>query len=299
MNDIEKYIFDSLASGKGVNLPGIGFLYVGRQAAELLPKGKVRPPQNKVFFSEGTNPSFGSAESIPGYAAWLAESIQVSSNILEITGVGVLRGRVFYPSVELHGVLNPEDNSPVKAGHKAGKWKKVFVGVLVVGTAALVMWLVVSIDFWTRKESDPAQETIAYEEQRDASARGESTIAPAVAAEAEEEINIDKEAKLQEKSTEDIIQKNLEGYASEEAAASSKTYFLVAGVFAEQANADKMISADPLKIGSGNYSKMPFGDKTLVSAYSSHDKASVEKRRRELSTLNEALWIYERTKKQF
>lgn len=295
MNNIERTIFDILASGGGINLPGIGVLFVGRQGAELLEKGKVRPPQNKVFFKEAADSSFSSAESLSGYAQWLSAAKQ-KGNAIEIGGVGVLRGGVFYPSVELHKLLNPDNNEPVKARRKVGAGKKVMVGILVVGAAALVLWLVVSIDFWTRKETDPSADSIAYQEQRDASARGESTIAPAVAAEAEEEIDAAQAEKAQETAVEDVIQKQLEGYASTETA-SSDTYYLVAGVFSEAANADKMIAADPLKIGSGNYSEMPFGDKTLVSAYSSKDRAAVEKRRRELSSVDDALWIYERSKK--
>lgn len=297
MNNIEKTIFNSLASGKGINLPGVGTLYIGRQGAEFLDKGRVRPPQNKVFFSEGNNPAFGTVDKLPEYDKWLSEAKQMG-DVLEINGVGILRGGVFYPSVELHLILNPNGNEPVKAVHRTTTGKKVSVGLMVIGAAALVLWLVVSIDFWSRKDMDATQNVIAYEEQRDASARGESTIAPAIAAEAEEDIE-DKSVQaevVKEQSTEDVIQKQLESFASGETVA-AKTYFLVVGVFENSTNADKLITTDPLKIGSGNYSKMPFGDKTLVSAYSSNDKSVVEKRRRELSAIDETLWVYERTKK--
>ena len=92
----------------------------------------------------------------------------------------------------------------------------------------------------------------------------------------------------------DEIQRSLEEYASPNVA-SGPEFHLVAGVFSDPANADRLIAADPLGIGSANYRKVGFsGGKTLVSVFSSTDRAAVEARKRALAGVNNELWIYEK-----
>ena len=154
-----------------------------------------------------------------------------------------------------------------------------------------------------------------------ASSRGESTIAPAVAEEVKEETVADnrtvgtttgKNAETENRSAgtvatatdmengtandaiADEIQRSLEEYASPNVA-SGPEFHLVAGVFSDPANADRLIAADPLGIGSANYRKVGFsGGKTLVSVFSSTDRAAVEARKRALAGVNNELWIYEK-----
>lgn len=70
-------------------------------------------------------------------------------------------------------------------------------------------------------------------------------------------------------------------------------YLLVVGVFSTDANADKMISQDPVGSGPDAYRKYPFkGGKILVSVFASDDRSVVEKRRRELRAVAPEMWIY-------
>lgn len=292
MNAIEKKIFDTLVSGRGINLPGVGSLSVERYPAEFISKGSLKPPHNKVVFSSSVNVAFGSAGDEARYAEWLAEANR--DGVLEIKEVGVLRDGIFYPSVELHKMLNPGVPDALKVRRRASAGKKLLIALGVIAAAGVVLWLVVSIDSWTRRDmTGGKEESIALEEQRIASQQGEGTIAPVVAPEAEEIIAEQVAEKTDETTPEDIIQKGLENYTSAGNTASVQ-YSLVVGVFSTDKNADKLIASDPLHIGKESYKKMPFkGGKILVSAYSSTDKNQVDARRRELASINGDLWVYE------
>ena len=324
MNAIEKTIFDTLAAGRGINLPGIGALYVEQRPAEFISGKSLRPPYNRIAFSPAENPAYPSAGTLEGYEEWALHS-QQEGDVREINGVGVLRGGVFYPAVELYELLNPQGTEPVPVKPRYGTGRKLLIGIGVIAVAALVMAVVVQISRFADRKADtgetPAAIRIAREEAAGASSRGESTIAPAVAEEVKEETVADnrtvgttpgKNAETENRSAgtvatatdmengtandaiADEIQRSLEEYASPNVA-SGPEFHLVAGVFSDPANADRLIAADPLGIGSANYRKVGFsGGKTLVSVFSSTDRAAVEARKRALAGVNNELWIYEK-----
>ena len=191
MNAIEKTIFDTLAAGRGINLPGIGALYVEQRPAEFISGKSLRPPYNRIAFSPAENPAYPSAGTLEGYEEWALHS-QQEGDVREINGVGVLRGGVFYPAVELYELLNPQGTEPVPVKPRYGTGRKLLIGISVIAVAALVMAVVVQISRFADRKADtgetPAAIRIAREEAAGASSRGESTIAPAVAEEVKEEI---------------------------------------------------------------------------------------------------------------
>lgn len=318
MNKTEKTIFDALAAGGGINLPEIGSLHTEQCAAEFISSKSLLPPHSKVVFSKDANPSYPSIAKDEEYTHWLEHAVH-SDGVVEINGVGVLRGGVFYPSVELHDTINPQGAQPIDVKRHYGTRDKFLVGAAVVAGAALIMTIVIAInEFVMSREKDiPAQEYVAETEETVAASRGESTIAPAVAEESFEEVaeELDTTKAVEETATEttveetpadeispeDAIQQQLEDYAATAsvpaepapATQSATVYHLVVGVFSTPDNADKMIREDALGIGSANYTKADFGKgRTLVSACSSTDRKTVEARKRELAGRNGDLWIY-------
>jgi len=198
MNAIEKTIFDTLAAGRGINLPGIGALYVEQRPAEFISGKSLRPPYNRIAFSPAENPAYPSAGTLEGYEEWALHS-QQEGDVREINGVGVLRGGVFYPAVELYELLNPQGTEPVPVKPRYGTGRKLLIGIGVIAVAALVMAVVVQISRFADRKADtgetPAAIRIAREEAAGASSRGESTIAPAVAEEVKEETVADNNRK--------------------------------------------------------------------------------------------------------
>lgn len=311
MNHIEKEIFDTLAHRKGINLPGLGSLSVVHVPAEFITDTSIRPPQNKIIFSRSTNPQYASAGDLKGYGEWL-QHISQGNGIREIGGVGILKGNIFYPSVELHEILNPHGTQPVAVKPWYGAKRKIAVGIGVVAAAVAVIIAVILIDKYAvahvRSDETPATAALVGEEAEGAAARGESTIGATVAHEIREEYQ---ETSGAPEITETVAPPSPDNGAASNAgdrfhasvqpaaevivANGSQTYYLVVGVFSDPENADRLISRDPLQIGIANYEKTDFSHgRILVSAFSSTDREKVERRRRELKSVNGDLWIYEK-----
>lgn len=314
MNKIEKTIFDALAAGGGINLPDIGSLRTEQCAAEFISAKSLLPPHSRIVFSMEANPAYPTVARDEEYLRWLEHAVH-TDGVVEINGVGVLREGIFYPSVELHDTINPQGAQPIDVKRHHGTRDRFLVGAAVIAGAALIMTIVIAINEFVmgRDTAGPAPEYVAEAEETIAASRGESTIAPAVAEEACEEVaeeldtavaaeeTVSEAAAATDIAPEDAIQQQLENYAATAsvpaetapATPSATVYHLVVGVFSTPSNADRMIREDALGIGSANYTKADFGNgRTLVSACSSTDRKTVEARKRELAGRNSDLWIY-------
>ncbi len=306
MNKTEKTIFDALAAGGGINLPDIGSLRTEQCAAEFISAKSLLPPHSRIVFSMEANPAYPTVARDEEYLRWLEHAVH-TDGVVEINGVGVLREGIFYPSVELHDTINPQGAQPIDMKRHHGTRDRFLVGAAVIAGAALIMTIVIAINEFVmgRDTAGPAPEYVAEAEETIAASRGESTIAPAVAEEAFEEVaeefdtaaaaeeTVSEAAAATDIAPEDAIQQQLENYAAMTSAPSETVYHLVVGVFSTPSNADRMIREDALGIGSANYTKADFGNgRTLVSACSSTDRKTVEARKRELAGRNSDLWIY-------
>lgn len=302
MNDIEKIIFDTLAAGRGINLPGIGSLSVERHAAERLPDGRIIPPHGKVAFSPSENPAYGSAALHQGYSEWMKQAA-CSNGVIEIKGVGVLREGAFYPSVELHERLNPQGTDPLKI-RKAGQkgrmalWITIAAGAVILAITAIIclpdrgqyVKPATTVNEADRTERITTARTVAEKTESPDVRTVTTTDIQTMPA---DETSLTASANGMEETT---VGKTTQDHPEVHTVTTTHAGIshLVVGVFADPANADKLISRDPLGIGTASYSKVPFkGGKTLVSAFSSDDREKVENRRRELSRINNELWVYE------
>lgn len=305
MNDIDKIIFDTLAAGRGINLPGIGSLSVERHAAERLPDGRIIPPHGKVVFSSSENPAYGSAALHQGYSEWLQQAA-CSNGVIEIKGVGVLREGIFYPSVELHERLNPQGTEPLKIKKAGQKGRMALWITIAAGAVILAVTAIICLPDRGRYAKKPATAATVNEttstprqatartviEEPESAADNIVTTANGMTTPADE-TPLTASANGTEATT---VEKATPDRPADHAATTTHAGIshLVVGVFSDPANADKLISRDPLGIGSASYSKIPVkGGKTLVSAFSSDDREKVENRRRELSHINNELWVYE------
>ena len=323
MKTIEKIIFDRLASGSGIELPEVGELRVEREAARFRNDTEIIPPHFRVIFDQdGKNTEkplidliserkgIDAASASEQYMQWLGTA-RKEENIVEINDVGVINDGIFYPSIGLYEALNCGNTENVTVKKRSSAWKNVFIGLGVGGAAAIVLLLVMVLD---RRISSEAEENYGVEyametlrREKEAEETGESVIAAIVPADTEEITDISR-GSSPSADVEDIILQELENYAKASSvdtepattsapqnnvAGNSPVYYLVAGVFSEPANADKMIKEDRLGIGSGNYMKVDFKDgKTLVSPYSSNNRQDVERRRKQLGGSNSEMWIY-------
>lgn len=291
MNTVEKSIFDALASGRGVNLPGLGSLFVVRQPAGFVSGKVLRPPHNKVAFSPEQHEGYLSLSGRE-YDAWFAAAVR-DRKVVEIGGTGVLRDGVFYPSVELFSALNPDGAEPVVLRRRPLLWWKTAVSVVLIAGAVIggVIWL----DGHLSGMAEDADRSLVADIQDVASAEAAaadhlerdalvSTVESGSAVPSEE---------VAADSAPVVAEPVSETGAAADVSEAAVVYHVVAGVFSEEANADKLIARDDLGIGSANYIKVPFaGGKTLVSAFSTTSQEEALARRRLLCGTSGDLWIY-------
>ena len=263
MSNVDKAIIETLVRQHGINLPGIGSLSVRFVPAEFIDSATIRPPHREVEFSEHSGAGYPSAGSVAGYAEW-AEHIECDDELLTLNGLGVVRGAVFYPSEVLYDSLNPQGSEPVAIRkHRNNKLLWGILSILLIA-AGVIIWL--------------SGRNVSPDEVPQSLATATTTT----------EVKVESVAVPQtDTSTE------LSSVRTDTSAEPHIIYHVVAGVFSSEENADKMITGDPLQIGSTSYQKVPFsGGKTLVSAYASEDQQAAKHRMRELMRVNEELWLY-------
>lgn len=74
-------------------------------------------------------------------------------------------------------------------------------------------------------------------------------------------------------------------------------YYVVAGVFSVDQNADKFIVQSKAKGSTVQFAKIPWKGKVLVSAYTSSSRSDAEQMRRKLSSEFGELWVHEETER--
>ena len=111
-------IFNALAQRRGVNLPGIGALYVVTEAARMQDSGKLIPPISRVRYAPepvsvyddilrliGESSGRDEAGSRAIYEAWLSEVCTPEG--IRMESIGEIVDGKFRPTEELQRTLNP------------------------------------------------------------------------------------------------------------------------------------------------------------------------------------------------
>ena len=117
VQEVNKIIYNMLISGRGVELPGIGVLFIERQAARKIATYRVLSPRNVVIFSQSEQaPSLvdeigaiakcqrEQAEDI--YERWKSKTYVDGK--LTIGGVGMLTGSSFSSEKSFSSAINPQ-----------------------------------------------------------------------------------------------------------------------------------------------------------------------------------------------
>lgn len=150
---IGRLVGNLLAGGSEVFMPGVGSLYVERQGAKRLDKRSVLPPCRVVLFTslqrgvslvdeiarvmrengvEPENPESG-AQAV--YDRWIARVHKV--NLLTVEGVGELRFKNFMLEEAFDRRLNPQGHEPVRI-----PVRRRFDWAMWVGVAAILIAVV-------------------------------------------------------------------------------------------------------------------------------------------------------------
>ncbi len=161
MRVVDKVIFDTLASRRGVNFPGVGSLEVKRRKAKQIAEDRIIPPQNVVVFSEkefeegrsvanllveaGESPGKKEAKAL--YEEWLAQA-RTEGGAIVIENAGEIKDGKFVIAGQLHTSLNPTKEEEIVTMEKE-KNNKLLWPWLLVGFLAAAL-IVTGIFCWKK-----------------------------------------------------------------------------------------------------------------------------------------------------
>lgn len=295
MKAIDKLIFNLLATHRAFNLPGVGSLAVEHRPAQRIGRDRVEAPQNRVVFSQKEKPEYGalplliaqkagvsSEEAQRLYEVWLGQARHEKSVMIE--GVGEIRQNFFTPSAELNALLNPAGTSRVtiKRRIRTGRIVLSCAGIgICAGIASFFLWG----DFLSPQEKPLKNEKIETPQVR-------PTAKPIVP--------VTDSITVSETVPQDSITAPSEtpGNTPTTSELSSELYYVVAGVYSTEKNADTFIAQSLPRDNTLTLSKVRMRNgKIMVSLFASPDWQEAEQARARLSAKNPDLWVYKRKTK--
>lgn len=332
MEAIDKLLYNLLASGESVVLPEVGTLRVEQTPTTLSGKVVTYASRRVRFSSRADRKvrtlievmvsEYGLTAEVAteAYGEWLR--VARSGSEVKIEGVGSLRKGFFTPTNEFEReALNPWQPAPVTLHRRRSPLPYIFVACIALGAAGGWWWIV-----GNEQRAENATSEIA--EAVDGEITEEAIVASLEgyaeelenAKEAEKEI-VEEEPKVAEvaqptpaptpapkpapapkptpapapkPTPAPAVQAVPEAFIPvQPAERTAGKYVLVGGVFSTNENADKFIAEDALGVGRSAYSKHPYaGGKILVAVGVFDTSEGANARRRELSSVNSALWVH-------
>ena len=296
MDAISNLIFNSLARHEGVRFTGIGSLGVVYDAASIDGEGRLVPLLNRVVFSKeepagltsvvdlieySVGAGQGEAETL--YTKWV-EKMRGEDEIF-IADVGEIKQDFFHISPKLHAMLNPVEKGGVRSPADPPKGGAGIKAMILWVVLAVVIGAAASIAVATLLENKGSGKA-----STEITARQQPAGNDAPAAQSADTVQGMPSSAAQ-------VPAATPQPAAPAPARGEKTYYVVAGVFTVDSNADRFIAQAEAKGSTARFTKVPYNGKTLVSAYTAHDRAEADRMRRQLSDHLDALWVWERTVK--
>lgn len=303
---VARLIGNLLAGGGTLLLPGVGTLYVERQAARRIDRRHVVPPCRRVQFSSqergtslvdeiarvlkvnGVRPENPVPEAQKVYDRWIAQVRE--GDTLTIAGIGVLHFKDFRIDPEFDRRLNPQGHEPLRV-----QAPRRFDAVLWIGIVAIVCVLGATAWWWfDLKQSGDAAMVARVAERASASrqiaeertpetaainatasaAATDSMAASAVVASEPAATPGPGEVPTPSAATSEAVREPAERTAGSESEAvrmTSGRHYVVLGVFSSEQNAQRAVreaSSKEVAMTCGIYR---FGAKFMVSPFESDD----------------------------
>lgn len=320
MEAIDKLLYNLLASGESVVLPEVGTLRVEQTPTTL--SGKVVTyASRRVRFSSRADrkvrtlvevmvSEYGLTAEVAteAYGEWLR--VARNGSELKIEGVGSLRKGFFTPTNEFEReALNPWQPAPVTLHRRRSPLPYIFVACIALGAAGGWWWIVgneqraekMAGEIAEAVDGEITEEAIVasleeYAEELESTKEAEKEIVeeePKVV-EVAQPTPAPKPAPAPKPTPAPAVQAVPEAFIPvQPAERTAGKYVLVGGVFSTNENADKFIAEDALGVGRSAYSKHPYaGGKILVAVGVFDTSEGANARRRELSSVNSALWVH-------
>lgn len=300
VGEVNKIVYNMLISGKGVFLPEVGTLYIEHQGARKIADNKLKGPRNVVnFTSQPQAPSLvDEIVSVAGcsvvqaqdiYDRWLQKTRQGA--VLTIEGVGVLNDKSFVTEAVFAAAINPKGVKTIIIRRKSNAWIYILCALCVaiaLGFFAYIMWGD-KINGAT-KTSTPTEECQVAETQGDAVVAAD-TVAAAAAVD-----TAGTPAQNQPQTAAATADSVPHSAASPATHSDYYSYYVVAGVFSTEQNADRAVEMCRKQLPDAACAIIPFkGGKFMVTLYGSDsqdDCAAFMRKNRSVSPELSGMWIY-------
>ena len=292
MKAIDKLIFNLLATHRRCSLPGVGSLSVERRPAQKVGRNRVKAPQNHVVFSSQERPDYerlpllitryagvDPEEAEKLYKIWLEQARHEKS--VRIEGVGEIRQNFFTPSEELNALLNPAGTSYVTIK------RRIRTGRIVLSCAGIAVCAGIVLFFLF---GDPLP-------RQGQASKDEKIVTPPARPTEKPAAPVTDSGSVSETAPQDSISKPSQTSDTTPAISelSPELYYVVAGVYSTEENADTFIAKAQSRDGSLAFFKVRMRNgKIMVCLFSSPDRQEAERERSRLSAKNRDLWIYKR-----
>lgn len=332
MEAIDKLLYNLLASGESVVLPEVGTLRVEQTPTTQSGKVVTYASRRVRFSSRADKKvrtlvevmvsEYGLTAEVAteAYGEWLR--VARNGSELKIEGVGSLRKGFFTPTDEFEReALNPWQPAPVTLHRRRSPLPYIFVACIALGAAGGWWWIVgneqraekMAGEIAEAVDGEITEEAIVasleeYAEELESTKKAEKEIVeekPKVAEVAQPTpaptpapkpapAPAPKPTPAPKPAPAPAVQAVPDAFIPvQPAERTAGKYVLVGGVFSTNENADKFIAEDALGVGRSAYSKHPYaGGKILVAVGVFDTSEGANARRRELSSVNSALWVH-------
>lgn len=268
--EVNKIIYNMLVSGRGVYLPDVGTLFIERQAARKISDNKLLSPRNVVSFTTQVQApslvdeiskiaSCETAQSQDIYERWITKTR--IDNTLTINGVGKLVDKSFTMENDFNTLLNPQGSKVLIVRRKQSHlWLYILSAVCILFALGMLAYMI-----WGEQLSNTTKTVTTTE-----------TTAPAT-----EAVPIVEQDTIQ-------VQEVAQPQQPQEYA-----YYVVMGVFAEEANAARAIEQTKSEIDDATCTIRPFKNKHMVTIFGSDNRSDCNSYAKAYRDIYPNLWIYE------
>lgn len=276
MKAVDKLIFNTLISRKGVNIPQVGSLCIGVRQAKFVDGSKLSVPVARVEFSSKFVEGYADIVDLIAqqgeldaqqaqrcYAKWLEQASgvqgidlsQADKRVAEqvtIEGVGCVKTNFFYPCADFSDILAPVGGQTTMRVKKRSRVMPIMLGIVAVLLLGAGVYVVGFSDFFKVEKTVTMRGTLVED------AQPEPVVVPAPKTQAV-----------------DLIEPEVKEVRQ---TARAHKYFVIAGVFSTKANAQRFIAesegfdAQVLEVGEKRFLVSIFGSASETEAMAFRDK---------------------------
>lgn len=289
MSVIDKIIRSTLLRSRKVFLPDVGTIYIDFKSAKLISDSEIAPPRNTVAFTsrkDDNAPSVAERTAEAGgislsqadelYRDWLREAKRADGSI-RIQGVGTIgANEKIEADGELYNLLNSDRRASVKIRKRKSRKAMTLAAsaVVIAAVAALLVWKYLEIT----KVPQVPKIRIATQAAIPVPTTDNSTPDPQQPQPAAESPT---DTLPVDAGTDILVHRHI--------------FYIIAGTFSVESNADKYIEQLQRQFSSLECDKVRLSQsRWMVSISSSADRNEAQKMLSELRYVKPDLWIYEK-----